>query len=140
MIIRNTSPHPPTRPLVNFQRFRFLKHEEKKKQNMEFTTLWSTCSRLFIKRKTSGILSDNKWRRVTTSDNEWQQVATNANEWPLRLIYLFFQIKEEPTTKHPKENSINLEEDLWFFKWIKSKNKQEQQKQLFVDFHQNKCS
>ena len=67
--------------------------------------------------------NDNQWQRVTTndsvttSDNEWkrvvQRVTTNDNEWPFRLIFLFFQIREEPTTKHPKENSLNLEEDLW---------------------------
>ena len=44
---------------------------------------------------------------------EWQRVTTNDNEWPLRLTFLFFQIREEPTTKHPKDNSLNLEEDLW---------------------------
>ena len=54
--------------------------------------------------------SDNEWQRMTTSgttsDNEWQRVTIAAN-------FLFFQIREEPTTKHPKENSLNLEEDLW---------------------------
>ena len=40
------------------------------------------------------------------SDNEWQRVTISAN-------FSFFQIKEEPITKHTKENSINLEEDLW---------------------------
>ena len=61
--------------------------------------------------------SDNKWQRVTTSDKKWhwvvQRVTTNDNEWPFRLIFLFFQIREEPTTKHSRENSLNLEEDLW---------------------------
>ena len=45
--------------------------------------------RSFIKRQTSGISSDNEWKRVvhrvttcgTASDNEWQQVTTNDNEW-----------------------------------------------------------
>ena len=59
---------------------------------------------------TSGTTSDNEWQRVTTSgttnDNEWQRVTISAN-------FSFFQIREEPTTKHPKENSLNLEEDLW---------------------------
>ena len=95
--------------------------------------------------------SDNEWQRATTNDKEWQRVVqrvtANDYEWPLRLIFLFFQIREEPTTKHPQENSLNLEEDLWFFNWIKSRNKhprrhinikkQELQKQLFADFHQN---
>ena len=49
--------------------------------------------------------SDNKWQRVTTSDKEWQRVTISA--------IFFFQVREEPTTKHPKENSLNLEEDLW---------------------------
>ena len=69
--------------------------------------------------------SDSEWQRVvqrvtmnynewqgmttsgTTSDNEWQRVTVSAN------FCFFFQIREEPTTKHPKENSLNLEEDLW---------------------------
>ena len=90
------------------------------------------------------IANDSRWQRVTRNDNGWY------NEWPFRLIFLFFQIREEPTTKHPQENSLNLEDDLWFFNWIKSRNKhprrhinikkQELQKQLFADFHQNKCS
>ena len=61
--------------------------------------------------------SDSEWQRVTTSDKEWQRVVqrvtTNANEWPFQLIFLFFQIKEKPITKHPKENFLNLEGDLW---------------------------
>ena len=43
---------------------------------------------------------------VTTSGNEWQPVTIWAS-------FSFFQIREEPTTKHRKENSLNLEEDLW---------------------------
>ena len=42
----------------------------------------------------------------TTSDNEFQRVTISAN-------FSFFQIRGESTTKHPKENSLNLEEDLW---------------------------
>ena len=42
----------------------------------------------------------------TTSDSECQRVTIPAN-------FSFFQIKEEPTTKHPKENFLSLEEDLW---------------------------
>ena len=78
----------------------------------------------FIKRQTSGTSSDNEWQRVvqrmTTSDNEWQQVVqrmtTSDNEWQRVTIsgnFPFFQIREEPTTKHPKENSWNIKEDLW---------------------------
>ena len=40
-----------------------------------------------------------------TSDNVWQQVAIWAN-------FPFFHTREEPTTKHPKGNSLNIEEDL----------------------------
>ena len=95
----------------------------------------------FIKRQTNGTLSSNEWQRVTTSratsDNEWQQVlervitsgttndnkcynewqrvTMNDNEWQRVTIssnFSFFQIREEPTTKFPKENSLNLEEHL----------------------------
>ena len=48
-----------------------------------------------------------EWQRVTTSG------TTSDSERPFRPIFLFFQIREESTTKHPKENSLNLEEDLW---------------------------
>ena len=48
----------------------------------------------------------NVWQRMTTNDNAWQRVTISAN-------FSFFQIREEPTTKHPKENSSNIEEDLW---------------------------
>ena len=41
----------------------------------------------------------------TTSDNESDHSSLFFNS--------FFQIKEEPSTKHPKENFLNLEEDLW---------------------------
>ena len=66
---------------------------------------------------TSGTMSDNEWYNklrgmtwVTTSgtmnDNEWQRVNITAN-------FSFFQRREEPTTKHPKENSLNIEKGLW---------------------------
>ena len=61
-------------------------------------------------------------QRVTVNDNEWQQMTTSGakadNEWQrmtqrvFRLIFSFFRLKEEPTTKHPKQNSLNLEEHL----------------------------
>ena len=58
---------------------------------------------------TSGTMSDNEWYNgwewVTTNDNEWQRVAISANS-------SFFQIREESTTKHPKENFLNIKEDL----------------------------
>ena len=58
--------------------------------------------------------NDNEWynewqqvvQRMRTSDNEWQRVTISAN-------FSFFQIREKPTTKHPKENSLIIEEDLW---------------------------
>ena len=99
-----------------------------------FKRIYFIClneSRSFIKRQTSGTsrdnewqrvttsgtTSDNEWQRVTTNDNEWQRVvqrmATSDNEWPFQLIFPFFQIREEPTTKQPKENSLNIEKDLW---------------------------
>ena len=66
---------------------------------------------------TSGTTSDNEWQRVTTSgttsDNEWQRVTTSDKEWynewqrvTISANFSFFQIREEPTTKHPKENSL----------------------------------
>ena len=43
---------------------------------------------------------------MTTSDNEWQWVVVLAS-------FLFFEReREEPTNKHPLENSLNLEKDL----------------------------
>ena len=67
--------------------------------------------------------NDNEWQQVTTSDttsdnewyNEWQRVTTNDNEsqrMAFKAIFFFFRIREEPITKHPKEKSLNLEEDL----------------------------
>ena len=57
---------------------------------------------------------------MTTSGNEWQwevqQVAKNGNEWQRETIsanFSFFQIREEPTTKYRKENSLKIEKDLW---------------------------
>ena len=47
----------------------------------------------------------NKWQRVTTNNNKWQRVAISAN-------FSFLQIREEPSTKHPKQNSLNLQEDF----------------------------
>ena len=44
-------------------------------------------------------------QQVTTSDSEWQDRVISAN-------FPFFRIKEEPTTKHSKDNPLNFEEDL----------------------------
>ena len=58
----------------------------------------------------SGTMNDNEWQRMATSgtasDKEWQWVTISAN------FSFFFQIREESTTKHPKENFLNLEGDL----------------------------
>ena len=72
---------------------------------------------------TSGTTSDNEWQQVTTNDNEWQRMimndkewqqmttsgTTSDNEWQWAIISanfsFFFQIREGPTAKHPKENS-----------------------------------
>ena len=69
--------------------------------------------------------NDSEWQQVTTSDttsdnewyNEWQRVTTNDNEsqrmaFKAIFFFFFFRIREEPITKHPKEKSLNLEEDL----------------------------
>ena len=63
---------------------------------------------------------DNQWQQITKSDNEWQGMTTSGtmsdNEWQRVTIltnFSFSQIREAPTTKHPKENSLNVEEDLW---------------------------
>ena len=60
--------------------------------------------------------NDNEQQRVVqwmvTSDNEQQRVTTNGNKWLFRLILLFLQIREGPTTKQPKEKLLNLEKDF----------------------------
>ena len=43
----------------------------------------------------------------TTSGNEWQWVTISVD------FFFLKKIREEPTTKHPKDNSLNLEEDHW---------------------------
>ena len=77
----------------------------------------------FIKRQTSDTSSDNEWQQITMSGktsgnewyNKWQQVTTNDNKWQRVVIsvnFTFFLLREKSTTKHSKENSLNLEEDL----------------------------
>ena len=84
------------------------------------TTSDNEWKRVVQRVTTSGTTSDNEWynewrrkkmnynerQRMTMSDNERQRVIISAN-------FSFFQIREELTTKHPKENSLNLKEDLW---------------------------
>ena len=52
--------------------------------------------------------NERQWlvQQVTTADNEYERMVISAN-------FSFFQIREESTTKHLNENSLNLEEDLW---------------------------
>ena len=56
-------------------------------------------------------------QRVTTNDNEWYNEW--HNEWytegqrvTISANFYFFQTRDEPTTKHPKKNSLNIEDDL----------------------------
>ena len=79
------------------------------------TTNDSEWQRMTTSDTTSGTTSHNEWQRMTTSDSEWQLVTKNDNDWQRVVIsvnFPFFRIKKEPTTKHSKENSLNLEEDL----------------------------
>ena len=62
-------------------------------------------------------ISDKKWHWVvgvtaigTANVDKWQGVVILANI-PFFFSF-FFWIREEPTTKQPKENSLNLKEDL----------------------------
>ena len=87
-----------------------------------------------MKRQSSGTSSDNEWKRMTIS-----------------AIFALFWIRKETTAKHPKEDSLNLEEDLWqgpielrakISPWeeiltVRSRNGR---KSLFADFLQNKYS
>ena len=41
----------------------------------------------------------------TSSDTEWQRVAILAD-------FSFFRIRAKPTTEHPNESSLNIEENL----------------------------
>ena len=53
---------------------------------------------------TSGTPSDNDWY------SEWQWMSTSDNEQ--RRVVPFFQKRKGPTTMQPKENPLNLGEDL----------------------------
>ena len=50
---------------------------------------------------------------MTTSDSEWQRVLQRVTTSDHFGWCFFFQIRQEPTIRHPKESSLNLEEDLW---------------------------
>ena len=76
-----------------------------------------------MKRQMNDKSSEKEWQRVvqweTTSDNEWQRVVTNDNKWQKMIAsdeewqrartsghfgwFSLIQIREEPTTMHPKE-------------------------------------
>ena len=64
---------------------------------------------------TSGTTSENEWQVVTTSGttngNAWQWATAKENEWQWVAIsakFSFFSNKRGATTKHPKENSLNI--------------------------------
>ena len=46
------------------------------------------------------------------SASEWQRVTMNDNELSFQLNFLFFRLKEKPTNKYSKENSLSVEEVL----------------------------
>ena len=50
---------------------------------------------------------------MTMGDNEWYNDDNECQRVTISAKFSFFQIREEPTTKHSKENSLNIEEDLW---------------------------
>ena len=39
-------------------------------------------------------------------------MTMSDNKWSFQLFSPFFRINKEPTTKHPKKKSLNLEKDL----------------------------
>ena len=63
---------------------------------------------------------DSEWQRVvqrvtasgTNSENAWQRMTKRDKKCLFRLFFFFFQIRQQPSTKHLKENTLNLEEDL----------------------------
>ena len=63
-------------------------------------------------------ISDKKWHWVvgvtaigTANVDKWQGMVILAN-FPVVFFVCVFWIREEPATKQPKENSLNLKEDL----------------------------
>ena len=49
---------------------------------------------------------------MTMGGNEWYNDDNECQRVTISAKFSFFQIREEPTTKHSKENSLNIEEDL----------------------------
>ena len=76
---------------------------------------------------TSDKTSDNgwyEWQQKAAIDKEWQQVTRNDNEWynewqrmttsdHFGYFFFFFQIREEPTTKHPGKYSYEIPCDYY---------------------------
>ena len=59
----------------------------------------------------------NDWQQITPSEwySAWQRMITSDKELQWAAIsdnFPIFLIRDEPTTKHPKENTLNLEEEL----------------------------
>ena len=59
-------------------------------------------SRSFIKRQTSGTLSDKEWQRVAKS-KEWQRVTKSDKEWQLVTASESSSTANENGTVHFKE-------------------------------------
>ena len=120
-----------TKSLIKRQTSGTSSDNEWKRVVQQMTTSENEWQRVVQQVTTSGTMSNNewynewqrmttngiKWQRVVqwmiTSDNEWQrevqQVTTNDNDWQRVTIstsFSFFQIREEPTTKHPKKHSL----------------------------------
>ena len=89
---------------------KMLNQTEKKDYNewQRMTTSDNKWQRVVQRVITSGTANDNEWQRVTTNGNEWQRMTTSGttsdNDWQRVTIlakFSFFQVREEPTTKHP---------------------------------------
>ena len=59
--------------------------------------------------------NDNEWQLMTasdkTSDKKWQQMTSSDNDGMVISANFLF-CREEPINRHPKENSLNLKENL----------------------------
>ena len=67
---------------------------------------------------TSDTTSNRQWQRVKTNYKERQRMKMSDNGWQRGVIlanFLFFQIRDKPTTMHPqlnKEKTKNIRDDL----------------------------
>ena len=52
----------------------------------------------------------------TTNGNDWQGMTTTgtSDHFGWFFFFFFFQIREELIIKYPKDNSLIIEEDLWW--------------------------